>query len=49
MTACAIAKSDIWKTTQDNVPYLMALLLVLFLCTYVPIVPLLLIDLFYSH
>jgi tripartite ATP-independent transporter DctM subunit len=48
MTACAIAKSDIWKTTKDNVPYLVALILVLLLCTYVPIVSLGLVDLFYG-
>src|SRR6185312_16088485 len=48
MTACAIAKADIWETTKDNVPYLVALLFVLFLCTYVPIIPLSLVNLFYG-
>jgi tripartite ATP-independent transporter DctM subunit len=48
MTACAIAKSDIWETTKDNVPYLIALLLVLFLCTYVPVVSLGLVQAFYG-
>src|ERR1051325_8205297 len=48
MTACAIAKSDIWETTKDNIPYLAALLFVLFLCTYVPFVPLGLVNLFYG-
>jgi tripartite ATP-independent transporter DctM subunit len=48
MTSCAIAKSDIWETTKVNVPYLLALLLVLFLCTYVPIIPLALVNLFYG-
>jgi tripartite ATP-independent transporter DctM subunit len=48
MTACAIAKSDIWETSKVNVPYLMALLLVLLLCTYVPIIPLALVNLFYG-
>jgi tripartite ATP-independent transporter DctM subunit len=48
MTACAIAKSDIWETTKVNIPYLFALLFVLFLCTYVPIVPMLLVNLFYG-
>jgi TRAP-type C4-dicarboxylate transport system permease large subunit len=48
MTACAIAKSDIWETTKDNIPYLIALLLVLLLCTYVPFISLGLVDLFYG-
>ena len=48
MTACAIAKSDIWETTKVNVPYIAALLFVLFLCTYVPWISLVLVDLFYG-
>jgi tripartite ATP-independent transporter DctM subunit len=48
MTACAIAKSDIWETTKDNIPYLAALLFVLLLCTYVPVVSLGLVHLFYG-
>jgi C4-dicarboxylate transporter, DctM subunit len=48
MTACAIAKSDIWETTKVNVPYIMALLFVLFLCTYVPWISLVLVNLFYG-
>jgi C4-dicarboxylate transporter, DctM subunit len=48
MTACAIAKADIWETTKDNIPYLVALLFVLLLCTYVPAVPMLLVNLFYG-
>ncbi len=40
MTACAIAKSDIWETTKVNLPYIAALLFVLLLCTYVPLVSL---------
>jgi TRAP-type C4-dicarboxylate transport system permease large subunit len=48
MTACAIAKSDIWETAKVNVPYLVALILVLLLCTYVPFVSLGLVQLFYG-
>jgi C4-dicarboxylate transporter, DctM subunit len=47
MTACAIAKADIWETTKDNIPYLAALLFVLLLCTYVPAVPMLLVNVVY--
>ena len=48
MAACAIAKSDIWETTRVNWPYILALLIVLFLCTYVPFLSLVLVHLFYG-
>jgi C4-dicarboxylate transporter, DctM subunit len=48
MTACAIAKSDIWETSKVNIPYIAALLLVLVLCTYVPVLSLGLVHLFYG-
>src|SRR6266568_1082455 len=48
MAACAIAKTDIWETTRVNWPYILALLIVLFLCTYVPFLSLVLVHLFYG-
>jgi tripartite ATP-independent transporter DctM subunit len=48
MASCAIAKADIWETTKVNVPFILALLVVLILCTYVPAVPLGLVDFFYG-
>jgi TRAP-type C4-dicarboxylate transport system permease large subunit len=48
MTACAIAKSDIWETTKVNIPYIVALLFVLMLCTYVPWISLSLVNFFYG-
>ena len=48
MTACAIAKSDIWETTKVNIPYIAALLFVLMLCTYVPWISLSLVHFFYG-
>jgi tripartite ATP-independent transporter DctM subunit len=48
MASCAIAKSDIWETTKVNVPFILALLVVLFLCTYVPWLSLALVHLFYG-
>ncbi len=48
MTACAIAKSDIWATTRANLPFIAALALVLLLCTYVPWISLALVNLFYG-
>ncbi len=49
MTACAIAKSDIWETTKINLPFIFALLVVLLVCTYVPALSLGLVDLFYGN
>jgi C4-dicarboxylate transporter, DctM subunit len=48
MAACAIAKSDIWETTKVNIPFIIALVVVLILCTYVPAVSLILVELFYG-
>ncbi|MCK6451890.1 MAG: TRAP transporter large permease [Alphaproteobacteria bacterium] len=48
IAACAIAKSDIWETTKVNLPFILALLVVLLLCTYVPGISLVLVDLFYG-
>jgi tripartite ATP-independent transporter DctM subunit len=48
MTSCTIAKADIWETTKVNIPYIVALLTVLFLSTYVPVVSLGLVHLFYG-
>ena len=47
MTACAIAKEDIWAVTKVNVWFIGVLLAVLLLCTYVPWVPLVLVEYFY--
>jgi len=48
IAACAIARSDIWQTTKVNLPFIAALLVVLLLCTYVPAISLVLVDLFYG-
>ena len=44
----AIAKADIWETTKVNLPFIFALMAVLALCTYVPAIPLGLVDFFYG-
>lgn len=49
MASCAIAKSDIWETTKVNLPFIAALLVTLFLCTYIPSIPLGLVHLFYGN
>ncbi|WP_196240198.1 TRAP transporter large permease [Alsobacter soli] len=48
IAACSIAKADIWETTKVNLPFILALVLVLLLCTYVPALSLLLVDYFYG-
>ncbi len=47
MIACSIAKSNMWETSRTNVGFVLVLLLVLMLVTYVPAVSLALVDLFY--
>jgi len=48
VTACSIAKTDIWETTKVNIPFILVLLGVLLLVTYVPAVSLTLVDFFYK-
>jgi C4-dicarboxylate transporter, DctM subunit len=47
ITACSIAKADVWAVTKVNVYFIAVLAAVLLLVTYVPIVPLALVELFY--
>ncbi|MBD3897089.1 TRAP transporter large permease [Halomonas sp. ML-15] len=46
-TACSIAKTDMWNTTRVNMPMIGVLFIVLLLVTYIPAIPLYLVDLFY--
>jgi TRAP-type C4-dicarboxylate transport system permease large subunit len=48
IASCSIAKSDIWATTKANLGFVGVLIVVLFLCTYVPWLSLALIRLFYD-
>lgn len=48
IAACSIAKSDIWETTKVNLPFILALLVVLMICTYVPWLALAPVTLFYG-
>jgi C4-dicarboxylate transporter DctM subunit len=47
ITACSIAKADVWDVTKVNIYFIGVLFLVLMLVTYVPIIPLALVELFY--
>jgi len=48
ITACSIAKTDVWATTRTNLPFIGVLVAVLLLVTYVPAVPLWLVGIFYG-
>jgi tripartite ATP-independent transporter DctM subunit len=47
VTTCSIAKAGIWEVTRVNVYFIGVLFAVLMLVTYVPIVPLALVEYFY--
>jgi tripartite ATP-independent transporter DctM subunit len=48
MTACSIAKENIWDVTRANIPFIGVLITVLLLVTYVPSIPLFLVKVFYG-
>ena len=47
VTACSVAKADIWKVTKANLWFIGVLLAILLLVTYVPAFSLALVELFY--
>ncbi|EAQ24410.1 MULTISPECIES: TRAP transporter large permease [unclassified Roseovarius] len=47
ITACAVARANIWEVSKVNIWFILVLLAVLLLCTYVPSVPLFLVEYFY--
>ncbi len=47
MASCSIARADMWKVTRVNLPFIGVLVAVLLLVTYVPPVPMALVDYFY--
>ena len=47
MTACAIAKADMWEVTKVNIHFIAVLIAVLLLVTYVPVTGMGLVELFY--
>ena len=47
VTACSVAKADIWEVTKVNVRFVAVLLAVLLLVTYLPAIPMALVDAFY--
>jgi C4-dicarboxylate transporter, DctM subunit len=47
ITACAVAKADIWEVSKVNVWFVGVLVTLLILVTYVPAIPMGLVELFY--
>ncbi len=47
VTACSVAKADIWEVSRANIPFVAVLVLVLLLVTYIPAIPMGLVELFY--
>lgn len=48
IAACSVAKAGIWEVTKFNVRFVAVLLAVLMLVTYVPPIPMMLVDYFYG-
>ncbi len=47
ITACAVAKANIWEVSKVNIWFVAVLLTVLMICTYVPSIPMFLVEYFY--
>lgn len=47
ITACSVARTNIWEVSKVNFWFVLVLLAVLFLSTYVPAVPMFLVEYFY--
>ncbi|MEX2519227.1 MAG: TRAP transporter large permease [Paracoccaceae bacterium] len=47
ITACSIARANIWEVSKVNLPFIAVLLTVLMICTYVPAIPMFLVEYFY--
>ena len=47
ITACSIAKANIWEVSKVNIYFIAVLLTVLLMCTYIPAIPMFLVEFFY--
>jgi len=47
ITACSVARANIWEVSKVNIWFVGVLLTVLMICTYVPAVPMFLVEYFY--
>jgi TRAP-type C4-dicarboxylate transport system permease large subunit len=47
ITACSIAKANIWDVTKVNIYFISVLFAILMMVTYLPAIPMSLVELFY--
>ncbi|NIA70812.1 TRAP transporter large permease [Pelagibius litoralis] len=47
ITSCAVARANIWAVSKVNVYFVAVLLVVLLMCTYIPAIPMFLVEYFY--
>lgn len=47
ITSCAVARANIWDVSKVNIYFVAVLFVVLMLCTYVPAIPMFLVEYFY--
>ncbi|HSG94683.1 MAG TPA: TRAP transporter large permease [Afifellaceae bacterium] len=47
ITSCAVARANIWDVSKVNIYFVAVLLVVLLICTYVPAIPMFLVEYFY--
>jgi TRAP-type C4-dicarboxylate transport system permease large subunit len=47
ITSCSIAKANIWDVSKVNVYFVAVLFVVLMMCTYIPAIPMFLVEYFY--
>jgi TRAP-type C4-dicarboxylate transport system permease large subunit len=47
IVACSIAKAGIWDVTRVNIYFIGVLFVVLMMCTYIPAIPMFLVEAFY--
>ena len=47
ITACSIARANIWDVSRVNIYFIAVLLTVLMMCTYIPAIPMFLVEYFY--
>lgn len=48
ITACSVAKADIWEVSKVNIYYVGCIFIILMMCTYIPAIPMSLVHLFYG-
>ena len=48
ITACSVAKADIWEVSKINIFYVGVIFVILMMVTYLPVIPMSLVRLFYG-